>query len=160
MIELELKDCPAGVPEGLKIAPAHFLSAPADEEFRKCIEDDNHEHFIIKIDKKHGKYEVTPFGSFKRVTDKFCFETEEIRDLCYLTTGYFWFGGSPKCNHGAKTALAVKSDEEYCPRENGSLELSLLCTGSVDDFKAENGTRVKLLKPFSTLDLQDSDRPG
>ena len=81
MIELELKHCSAGVPEGLKIAPAHFLSAPADEEFRKCIEDDNHEHFIIKIDKKHDKYQVTTFGSFTRVTGKFCFETDETKGI-------------------------------------------------------------------------------
>ena len=58
------------------------------------------------------------------------------------------------CNHGAKTALAVKSDGENCPRENGSLEVRLLCTGSVDDFRAENGRRVKLLKQeFATLNL-------
>ena len=152
MVELELKDCSAGVPEGLKIAPAHFLSAPTNEEFRKFIEGDNHQHFIIKIDKKHGKYEVSTFGSFTRVTDRFCFETSEIRDLCYLTTGYLWFEGRPMCNHGAKTALAVKSDGENCPRENGSLELSLLCTGEVDRFQAENDGRVKLLKQeFSTL---------
>ena len=149
-----MKDHSAGVPEGLKFAPAHFLSAPTNEELRKFIEGDNHRHFIIKIDKKHGKYEVSTFGSFTTVTDRFCFETSEIRDLCYLTTGYFGIWKSPNCKHGARTALAVKSYGENCPRENGSLELRLLCTGKVDDFQAENGKRVKMLKQeFYTLDL-------
>ena len=55
-------DCSDEVPEGLRFAPAHFLSAPTDEEYKKCIEGDNHEHFIIKIDKIHGKYMSRDFS--------------------------------------------------------------------------------------------------
>ena len=134
------------------------MSAPTDEEFRNCIEGDNHGHFIIKIDKKHRKYEVATFGPFTTVTDKFCFETEEIRHLCYLTTGGFLGlgGGKPDCKHGARIALAVTSNGRNCPHENGSLQLSILCTGSVDELKAETRTRIKYInEEFYQLDIQD-----
>ena len=49
LIELELPRKSDTVPEGLKIAPAHFLSVPDDERFRNILEEDNHETvFVLK----------------------------------------------------------------------------------------------------------------
>ena len=93
LIELELVgDCET-VPEGLKIAPVHFLSAPTDELFRNIIEGDKHEHHIVKIVQKKEGYEVEIIDSFVEIRDKFCFETEKFsnKPLCYITTVFMGF---------------------------------------------------------------------
>ena len=135
MVELESEDCHDKVPDGLKISPAHFLSAPTDEGFREVIEGDKHEHHIIKINKKNGKYEAKTFGNFSRVTDKFCFETEDIREFCYITSGILGtgFGSKPHCNHGAKITFAVEHNGMGCPLEDGSLEFFIQCISKVKD---------------------------
>ena len=70
MVELELKDCSAGVPEGLKIAPAHFLSAPTNEEFRKFIEGDNHQHFLLYF-AKHANNQYSDYFCCKSLSKIF-----------------------------------------------------------------------------------------
>ena len=133
MVELEPEDSHNKAPAGLKISPSHFLSAPADEGFREFIEGDNHGHQIIKINKKNGKFEVKTFGNFTRVTDSFCFETEDIREFCYITPGILGFGSKPHCDHGAEMTFGVKHVGRECPHEDGSLEFYILCIGKVED---------------------------
>merc|ERR1719510_2411157 len=112
LVELELPSKSDIVPDGLKIAPAHFLSVPDNERFRNILEEDNHEHHIVKVSQDDdGKLKMTKFGSFTRVTDSYCFETEDLKNqtLCYLTIT----GDSgeeeekPICTHGISTTTAV-----------------------------------------------------
>jgi len=103
VIEMELPDHSMTVPEGISIAPAHFLTAP-DDDFREHIEGNNHEHHIIKIIVNNGNLEMRLFGSFTRVDDRFSFATPELHNekLCFLTTGILnklLFGPDPTCNH-------------------------------------------------------------
>ena len=153
MVELESEDCHDKVPDGLKISPAHFLSAPTDEGFRGVIEGDSHEHHIIKINKKNGKYEAKTFGNFSRVTDKFCFETEDIREFCYITSGIWGtgFGSRPHCDHGAEMTFGVEHNRLECPLEDGSLEFFILCKSKVIDYGKDQAKEMIFLNEESQI---------
>ena len=124
LIELELPDDSETVPEGLKIAPVHFLSPPTDERFRNFIEGDKHEHHIVKIVQKKEGYEVEIIDSFIEIRDKFCFETEKFsnKSLCFITTVFMGFGEKPFCSHGAQIRFAVSQITAKCPHQKGALE--------------------------------------
>ena len=141
LLDLELLKRSDTIPEGLRISPAHFLSAPEDERFRNTLEKDNHEHHIVKISQgDDGKLSFTKFGSFTRVTDSFCFETEDLNTFCFLTTA-----GDPKCEHGVSTTTAVIQREGMCPHEDGALESYVLCESKILDFKKEHNENIKIL---------------
>merc|ERR550532_2189592 len=128
------------VPEGLKISPAHFLSVPDDERFRNILEEENHEHHLVQISQDDdGKLSMKKFGSFTRVTDSFCFETEDLKTFCCLsiTADSGEKEGKPVCNHGMSTTTAVTQQIGKCPHEDGTLESFVLCQSKILDFQKE-----------------------
>ena len=150
LIELELPDDSETVPEGLKIAPVHFLSPPTDERFRNFIEGDKHEHHIVKIVKKKEGYEVEIIDSFIEIRDKFCFETEKFsnKSLCFITTVFMGFGEKPVCSHGAQIRFAVSQITAKCPHQKGALELHAVCKSMEETFqeKQEKARRTLLFE--------------
>ena len=127
------------VPVGLRIAPAHFLAAP-EEEYRNCIEGDNHKHFIVKIDDVKEGMVMKQYGSFSKVEDRFSFETSNLKNkrFCFITTAtyldlkcYKWKlrrGGKPKCKHAtAAKSFMISRKVKACPHVNGALSLRLFC---------------------------------
>ena len=150
LIELELPDDSETVPEGLKIAPVHFLSPPTDEQFRNFIEGDKHEHHIVKIVQKKEGYEVEIIDSFIEIREKFCFETEKFsnKPLCYITTVFMGFGEKPVCSHGAQIRFAVSQITAKCPHQKGALELHAVCKGMEETFqeKQEKARRTLLFE--------------
>ena len=150
LIELELAgDCET-LPEGLKIAPVHFLSPPTDERFRNFIEGDKHEHHIVKIVQKKEGYEVEIIDSFIEIRDKFCFETEKFsnKSLCFITTVFMGFGEKPFCSHGAQIRFAVSQITAKCPHQKGALELHAVCKSMEETFqeKQEKARRTLLFE--------------
>ena len=150
LIELELPDDSETVPEGLKIAPVHFLSPPTDERFRNFIEGDKHEHHIVKIVQKKEGYEVEIIDSFIEIRDKFCFETEKFsnKSLCFITTVFMGFGEKPFCSHGAQIRFAVSQITAKCPHQKGALELHAVCKSMEETFqeKQEKARRTLLFE--------------
>ena len=150
LIELELPDDSETVPEGLKIAPVHFLSPPTDERFRNFIEGDKHEHHIVKIVQKKEGYEVEIIDSFVEIRDKFCFETEKFsnKPLCYITTVFMGFGEKLVCSHGAQIRFAVSQITAKCPHQKGALELHAVCKSMEETFqeKQEKARRTLLFE--------------
>ena len=125
------------VPEGITIAPAHFLSAPNDE-FREDIEGDHHSHHIVKIDCKDGMFDVKIFGSFTTVYHRFSFETKDLQNqsLCFLTTASLFGilgGNNPDCNHGSLKQFLISRKLRRCPHIDGAFVLNLLCKEITDD---------------------------
>ena len=141
LIELELPDDSETVPEGLKIAPVHFLSPPTDERFRNFIEGDKHEHHIVKIVQKKEGYEVEIIDSFIEIREKFCFETEKFsnKSLCFITTVFMGFGEKPFCSHGAQIRFAVSQITAKCPHQKGALELHAVCKSMEETFLEKLG---------------------
>ena len=137
VVELKLPDPTMTVPQGLAIAPAHFLAAP-EEEYRNYIEGDQHEHYVVKIDSLNGHPKMKLFDSFIRVDHKFSFASEGLSNhgFCHLTTaGFLGFGGGkPQCDHAsaAKTFI-VSKNINWCPLKNGALRLNLFC----DEFASD-----------------------
>ena len=127
------------------------MSVPDDERFRNILEEDNHEHHIVKVSQgDDGEFTMRKFGSFTRVTDSFCFETEDLKNqtLCYLTvtTGDSEEEeGKPVCNHGVSTTTAVIQAERKCPHEDGALDSFFLCESKISDFQKEHKENIKIL---------------
>ena len=126
------------VPQGLKISPAQFLSAPEDGRFRKMIEGDKHKHHIVRIVKKEGGYELEIIDSFIEIRDKFCFETEKFcgKPWCYITTVFWGFGERAVCEHDALVKFVVSHHSTVCPHRRGALKLNILCKSLVETFMA------------------------
>ena len=126
------------VPEGLAIAPAHFLTAP-EEEYREYIEGDQHKHHVVKIDSVNGKLKMKLFGSFTRVEHRFSFSTEALtnENFCFLTTGittgFGLFGQKGYCNHAIRKSFVISRKLKRCPHLDGALVLNLLCQAVATD---------------------------
>ena len=134
---MELPDHSMTVPEGISIAPAHFLTAP-DDDFREHIEGNNHEHHIIKIIVNNGNLEMRLFGSFTMVEDRFSFATPELHNekLCFLTTGILnklLFGPDPTCNHGNTKTFVVSRKIGISPHIDRALAVTLFCEDHADN---------------------------
>ena len=121
------------VPEGLAIAPAHFLTAP-EEEYREYIEGDQHKHHVVKIDSVDGNLKMKLFGSFTRVEHRFSFSTEELKNetFCYLTTvthvmKLLFPSSSNTCNHAIRKSFVISRKMKRCPQLDGALVLNFLC---------------------------------
>ena len=121
------------VPEGLAIAPAHFLTAP-EEEYREYIEGDQHKHHVVKIDSVNGELKMKLFGSFTRVEHRFSFSTEELKNetFCYLTTGmhlmkFLFPSYMNTCNHAIKKTFLFSRKINRCPHWDGALVVNFLC---------------------------------
>ena len=141
LIELELPEKSDTIPEGLKISPTHFLSVPEDERFRNILEEDNHEHHIVKISEGNdGKLSMKKIGSFTRVTDNFCFGTEDLETFCFLT-----ITGDPDCTHGVSTTTAIIQRPGKCPHEDGALDSFVLCKSKLSEFQKSHDGNIKIL---------------
>lgn len=112
------------------------------------LEGDNHEHHIVEISQDDdGKLSMRKFGSFTRVTDSFCFETEDLKSFCYIVTT----GDSgeeeekPICKHGISTTTAVIQRQDKCPHEDGALSSYVLCESKLLDFQKENKGNIRIL---------------
>ena len=157
---MELPDHSMTVPEGITIAPAHFLTAP-DDDFREDIEGNNHEHYIIKVVATNENLEMRLFGSFTRVEDRFSFDTSELQNgkLCFLTTGILskllpGISPNPVCNHGITKIFVVSRKKRVCPHINRALALNLLC----EDIVRNDGDKVaKYLERYKEVCFNDED---
>ena len=124
------------------------MSVPDNEQFRNILEEDNHEHHIVKVSQDDdGKLKMTKFGSFTRVTDSYCFETEDLKNqtLCYLTITGDSGEEKPICTHGISTTTAVIQKQGKCPHEDGALISYVLCESKLLDFQKEHEGNIKIL---------------
>ena len=133
---MELPDHSMTVPEGITIAPAHFLTGP-DDSHRDAIEGDGHTHYIVKVYFKNGNLHMEKIDSFTKVEGKFSFSTTELQNhsLCFLTTATL-FGlipGKPYCEHGSVKSFLVSRKTKRCPHIDGAFVLNLLCDEIVTD---------------------------
>ena len=159
LLELELPTKFDTVPEGLKISPAHFLSVPDDESFRSP---ENHEHHIVKVSQDDdGEFTMKKFGTFTRVTDNFCFETEDLKHqtFCYVTTTTLESGEKEEildCDCGVSTTTVVIQKEGKCPHEDGALDSFVLCKSRIECFKKMYAGKFKI----QILDLDQNYYPS
>ena len=119
------------VPEGITIAPAHFLTAP-EGNFKDDLEQNGHSHWIVKVNFDNGHFHMQKIDFFSKVGDRFCFATEKFKNqtLCYLTTTGFlpWIGrDEPYCKHGIKKKILLSKKTLWCPHVDGAFTLHLLC---------------------------------
>ena len=124
------------------------MSVPEDERFRNILEEDNHEHHIVKVSQDdYGKFTMRKFGSFTRVTDNFCFETEDLKNqtMCYLTITGDSGEEKPECKHGISTTTAVIQADGMCPHEDEALDSFVLCESKILDFRKEHQENIKIL---------------
>ena len=148
MVEIELPNSSDTVPDGLKFSPRHFLAAP-DEEFRNHMEGDNHQHYIMKVNKVQGHFVSKEFGTFTSVEDEFCFETDlKNESLCFLVVTSDNGEKRPECKHGAQITFGIAQTpdlREVCPSEDETLQLYAICKGQVNDFKEIFQDHIKYL---------------
>ena len=124
------------------------MSVPDSERFRNILEGDNHQHHIVKVSQdEDGKLKMTKFGSFTRVTDSFCFGTEDLKNqtLCFLTITGDSGEEKPTCTHGISTTTAVIQKEGKCPHEDGGLISYVLCESKLLDFQKEHKKNIRIL---------------
>ena len=110
------------------------------------LEGDNHEHHIVEVSQdEDGKLSMRKFGSFTRVTDSFCFETEDLKSFCYIVITGDSGEEKPTCTHGISTTTAVIQRQDKCPHEDGALISYVLCESKLLDFQKENEGNIRIL---------------
>ena len=123
--ELELINHRDVVPDGVVMAPVHFLTVPL-EQYRDALDNDGDVHYVLKITKEGEKFSVKKYPSTARFDSKFCVETGELagEKLCYITTGIFGFGRRAVCNHSAIKTFHTLHDARLCPQTNNDASLA------------------------------------
>ena len=102
-MQIELEEPHVVVPEGVTIAPVHYLNIPHSEELRDTLEADSDDiHTIVKLTWNGHDFELETFGQFKEVVSQYCFQTGELvgQPLCHLATASFLSSKlKPLCFH-------------------------------------------------------------
>ena len=135
-MDLDLDESYEVVPEGVIIAPLHYLTIPHSQETRETLENSEDIHTIVKITETENGFDLKTFGEFKQVVSEHCFQTQELvgQKLCYLTTAS-WFrrGGEARCYHSSIKTISVTKCKEKCPHSEDALVAYVHCEGERKD---------------------------